>query len=95
MSIIAIFIFTSFYRSICKLSINFNSNFEMAEEYTTLNEEKLTQLIRKIFQEEFKKQEAHITNIISSNFNNNGRNQEIARANIRAKERSDRPEIQH
>ena len=67
-SIIAIFIFTSFYRSICKLSINFNSNFEMAEEYTTLNEEKLTQLIRKIFQEEFKKQEVHITNIISSNF---------------------------
>ena len=40
----------------------------MAEEYTTLNEKKLTQLIRKIFQEEFKKQEAHITNIISSNF---------------------------
>ena len=40
----------------------------MAEEYTTLNEEKLTQLIRKIFQEEFKKQEVHITNIISSNF---------------------------
>ena len=27
----------------------------MAEEDTTLNEEKLTQLIRKIFQEEFKK----------------------------------------
>ena len=40
----------------------------MAEEYTTLNEEKLTQLIRKIFQEEFKKQEVHITNIISFNF---------------------------
>ena len=40
----------------------------MAEEYTTLNEEKSTQLIRKIFQEEFKKQEVHITNIISSNF---------------------------
>ena len=40
----------------------------MAEEYTTLNEEKLTQLVRKIFQEEFKKQEVHITNIISSNF---------------------------
>ena len=30
----------------------------------TLNEEKLTLLIRKIFQEEFKKQEVHITNII-------------------------------
>ena len=44
------------------------SNFKMAEEHTTLNEEKLTQLIRKIFQEEFKKQEVHITNIISSNF---------------------------
>ena len=28
----------------------------------------MTQLIRKIFQEEFKKQEVHITNIISSNF---------------------------
>ena len=67
----------------------------MAEECTTLNEKKLTQLIRKIFQEEFEKQEAYITNIISSNFNNNGRNQEIARANIRAKERSHRPEIQH
>ena len=40
----------------------------MAEEYTTLYEQKLTQLIRKIFQEEFKKQEVHITNIISSNF---------------------------
>ena len=39
-----------------------------AEEHTTLNEEKLTQLIRKIFQEEFKKHEVHITNIISSNF---------------------------
>ena len=45
-----------------------DSNFKMAEEHTTLNEEKLTQLIRKIFQEEFKKQEVHITNIISSNF---------------------------
>ena len=45
-----------------------NSNFKMAEEHTTLKEEKLTQLIRKIFQEEFKKQEVHITNIISSNF---------------------------
>ena len=45
-----------------------NSNFKMAEEHTTLNKEKLTQLIRKIFQEEFKKQEVHITNIISSNF---------------------------
>ena len=31
----------------------------MAEEHTTLSEEKLTQLIRKIFQEEFKKQEEH------------------------------------
>ena len=45
-----------------------NLNFKMAEEQMTLNEEKLTQLIRKIFQEEFKKQEVHITNIISSNF---------------------------
>ena len=43
-------------------------NFKMAEQNTTLNEEKLTQLIRKIFQEEFIKQEVHITNIISSNF---------------------------
>ena len=40
----------------------------MAEEHTTLNKEKLTQLIRKIFQEEFRKQEVYITNIISSNF---------------------------
>ena len=40
----------------------------MAEEHTTLNEEKLTQLIRKIFQEEFKKQEVHITNITRFNF---------------------------
>ena len=40
----------------------------MTEEHTTLNEEKLTQLIKKIFQEEFKKQEVHITNVISSNF---------------------------
>ena len=40
----------------------------MAEEHTTLNEQKLEQLTRKIFQEEFKKQEVHITNIISSNF---------------------------
>ena len=40
----------------------------MAEEHTTLNKEKLTRLIRKIFQEEFKKHEVHITNIISSNF---------------------------
>ena len=40
----------------------------MAEEHKTLNKEKLTQLISKTFQEEFKKQEVHITNIISSNF---------------------------
>ena len=40
----------------------------MAQERTSLNAEKLTQLIRKIFQKEFKKQEVHITNIISSNF---------------------------
>ena len=40
----------------------------MAEEHTTLNAEKLTQLLRKIFQEELKKQQVHITNIISSNF---------------------------
>ena len=43
-------------------------SFKIAEEHTTLNEEKLTQLIRKIFKEEFKKQAAHATNIISSNF---------------------------
>ena len=35
----------------------------MAEEHTTLNEEKLTQLKRKVFQEE-----VHNTNIVSSNF---------------------------
>ena len=40
----------------------------MAEEHTTFKEEKLAQLIREIFQEEFKKQEVHVTNIISSNF---------------------------
>ena len=40
----------------------------MAEENTTLNEQKLAQLIRKIFQEEFKKQEVHTKNMISSNF---------------------------
>ena len=40
----------------------------MTEEHTTLNEEKLTQLIKKIFQEEFEKQEVHITNIICSKF---------------------------
>ena len=40
-------------------SIN-NSNFKMAEEHTTLNEVKLTQLIKKIFQEEFKKEEVRI-----------------------------------
>ena len=40
----------------------------MAEEHTTFKEEKLAQLIRKIFQEELKKQEVHVTNIISSNF---------------------------
>ena len=40
----------------------------MAEEHTTLNKEKSKQLIRKIFQEEFKKQDVHITNTISSNF---------------------------
>ena len=32
----------------------------MAEEQTTLNEVKLTQLIKKIFQEEFKKEEVRI-----------------------------------
>ena len=40
----------------------------MAEEHTTLNEEKLLQLIRNIFQKEFKKLEVHVTNITSSNF---------------------------
>ena len=39
----------------------------MLEENTTLNEGKLTQLTKKIFQKEFKKQELHITNVISSN----------------------------
>ena len=39
----------------------------MLGEHTTLNEGKLTQLIKKISQKEFKKQELHITNIISSN----------------------------
>ena len=33
-----------------------------------MNEKKVAQLIRKIFQKEFKKQEVHIPNIISSNF---------------------------
>ena len=41
---------------------------KMAEEHTTLIEENLTQLLRTIFLEEFKKQEVHHTNIISSNF---------------------------
>ena len=41
---------------------------KMAEEHTTLIEENLTQLLRTIFQEEFKKQEVHRTSIISSNF---------------------------
>ena len=58
----------------------------MEEEHTTLNEEKLTQLKRDIFQEEFKKQEVYIANIINSNYN--------AKANKRNKERSDRPEMQ-
>ena len=49
------------------ITIKLTTN-ETGEEHTTLKEEKLTQLIRKIFQEEFKKQEVHITNIISSNF---------------------------
>ena len=40
----------------------------MAEEHKTLNKEKLIHLIRTFFQEEFKKQEVHIRNIISSNF---------------------------
>ena len=40
----------------------------MAEKHTTLNDERFTQLIRKTFQKEFKKQEVHITNIMSSNF---------------------------
>ena len=42
--------------------------FKIAEEHTTLIEEKLTQLLWTIFQEKFKKQEVHRTNIISSNF---------------------------
>ena len=40
----------------------------MAEEHTTFNEEKLTQLIRKIFQEEFKNKKYILQNIVSSNF---------------------------
>ena len=66
----------------------------MADKDTTLKEEKLTQLIRKIFQEEFKKQEVHITNIISSNFKITMEEIKKSRANKRTKERSDRPEIQ-
>ena len=34
----------------------------------SLDEEKITKLIKDVFEEEFKKQEANITNIISSNF---------------------------
>ena len=45
-----------------------STTFKMAEQHTTLNEEKLTQLMRKLFQEEFKKQEVHITNLTSSHF---------------------------
>ena len=45
-----------------------STTFKMAEQHTTLNEEKLTQLMRKLFQEEFKKQEVHITNLMSSHF---------------------------
>ena len=42
--------------------------FKMVEEYATLIEEKLTQILWTIFQEEFIKQEVHRTNIISSMF---------------------------
>ena len=45
-----------------------NSWFQNGGKHTTLNKEKLTQLIRKFFREELKKQEVHITNIVSSNF---------------------------
>ena len=64
----------------------------MAEEHTTLKEEKLTELIRKIFQEEFKKQEVHITNIISSNFKMTM--EEIKKSQEQELKKSDRPEIQ-
>ena len=64
----------------------------MAEEHTTLKEEKLTELIRKIFQEEFKKQEEHITNIISSNFKMTM--EEIKKSQEQELKKSDRPEIQ-
>ena len=70
----------------------------MADKDTTLKEEKLTQLIRKIFQEEFKK--VHITNIISSNFKITMK--EIKKLQEQIKElkkevtdlKCDRPEIQ-
>ena len=40
----------------------------MAAEHTCISEEKLTLLMKEIFQEEFKKQERNILNIISGNF---------------------------
>ena len=40
----------------------------MAAEHTCISEERLTLLMTEIFQEEFKKQERNILNIISGNF---------------------------
>ena len=69
-------------------------NFKMAEQNATLNEEKLTQLIKKIFQEEFIKQEVHITNIISSNFKITMEEIKKLQEQIKELKKSDRPEIQ-
>ena len=35
---------------------------------TSFDKEKITKLIKEVFEEEFKKQEVNITNMISSNF---------------------------
>ena len=40
----------------------------MAAEHTCISEERLALLMKEIFQEEFKKQEQNILNIISGNF---------------------------
>ena len=41
---------------------------KMAAEHTCISEERLALLMKEIFQEEFKKQEQNILNIISGNF---------------------------
>ena len=41
---------------------------KMVAEHTCINEERLALLMKEIFQEEFKKQERNILNIISGNF---------------------------